>query len=268
MNRQLIALLTDFGLADTYVGSLKGSIASINPRANVVDLCHTISPQNIPEGAYVLRSVYRDYPRGTIFVCVVDPGVGSGRKPILVQTRDHFFIGPDNGIFSPIYRLEKKVRLFVLDKPRYYRHPVSHTFHGRDVFAPTAAWLSRLGNPRRVGTPMKRSPVTVDLPLPVWGRGGLRGEIIRFDHFGNIFTNIHRDDFRKIERFVAKGKLRLSVGGKKIPLLRFYAEGKRKRAPLVGLFSSSGFLEIAADCGSAAKILKKKAGSPVFLFFR
>lgn len=268
MPNALIALLTDFGNTDTYVGSLKGSIASINPRATVVDLCHTITPQNILEGAYVLRSVYRDYPAGTIFVCVVDPGVGSGRRAILVQTPRHFFIGPDNGIFSYLYRLEKKFSLFVLDKSRYYRHPVSQTFHGRDVFAPTAAWLSRLRNPRKIGTPMKRKPVTLALPLPVKVRDGLRGEIMRSDHFGNVFTNIHRDEFRKVERLYPNPRPFLLIGRKKIPLLRFYAEGTRRNARLVGVFSSSGFLEIAADCGSAKKNLKRKAGTPVFLFFR
>lgn len=276
-----ITLLTDFGLTDTYVGSLKGSIASINPRANVVDLCHTISPQNILEGAYVLRSVYRDYPRGTIFVCVVDPGVGSGRKAILLQTRDYFFIGPDNGIFSSIYRLEKKIGLFVLDKPRYYRHPVSHTFHGRDVFAPTAAWLSRLRNPRKIGTPMKRTPVTLALPEPKPVRGGLKGQIMRIDRFGNLMTNIHQDNLKTPSPFPGSagsprrlssrervGERVISIGGRVIPFGRFYAEGTRRKARLVGVFSSSGFLEIAADCGSAEKILRRKAGTPVFLFFR
>lgn len=277
----LIALLTDFGNTDTYVGSLKGSIAAINPRATVVDLCHTITPQNILEGAYVLRSVYRDYPAGTIFVCVVDPGVGSGRKAILLRARDHFFIGPDNGIFSYIYRLEKKFSLFVLDKPRYYRHPVSQTFHGRDIFAPTAAWLSRLRDPRKVGTPMKRRPVTLELPTPEPVRGRLSGRVMRADHFGNVFTNIHHDDLKtpspfpgsagSPRRLSSRERVRervISIGGRIIPFGRFYAEGTRRKARLVGVFSSSGFLEIAADCGSAQKILKSQIGDSFSICFR
>lgn len=251
-----ITLLSDFGDGDYFVGAMKGTILSVNPEANVVDISHGIQPQDIEAAAFTLLAGYKSFPAGTIHVAVVDPGVGSGRRPILVQAGNYSFVGPDNGIFSYIFDREADFRVFHLTSEHYFRQPVSATFHGRDIFAPVAAVLSLGTSPRKLGKEIG-DPVRLKALQPERLKSGrLRGRVIHIDRFGNCITNISRDDFTV--------PATLEIGRKTIKSFkRFFAdEGKDK---LFGVWGSAGFLELAANNASAAKLLAAKRGQSVYL---
>ncbi|HKZ03581.1 MAG TPA: SAM-dependent chlorinase/fluorinase [Pyrinomonadaceae bacterium] len=257
-----ISLLSDFGDGDYFVGAMKGTILSINPEARVVDISHSIQPQDIEAAAFTLLAGYQSFPAGAIHVAVVDPGVGSGRRPILVQAGNYFFVGPDNGIFSYIFDREADFTVFHLTNEQYFRQPVSATFHGRDIFAPVAAVLSLGISPRKLGKEIG-DPIRLQALQPERLKSGrLRGRVIHIDRFGNCITNIRRDDFT--------APATLEIGKKTIKSFkRFFAdegkdtdEGKDK---LFGVWGSAGFLELAANNASAAKLLRAKRGQPVFL---
>ncbi len=240
--RNLVVLLTDFGLKDHYVGVMKGVILSIAPQACIIDLSHEISPQNIMEGAYVLGVSYRYFPRGSIFVGVVDPGVGTSRRGICVEAGGYFFVGPDNGLFTLIYQKNSSYRVFSLQEGRFFRSKVSNTFHGRDIFAPVAAHLVRTRQPEEFG-PEVRDPVMLPWLWPKHTDKGIRGRIIYVDRFGNLITNICEKDLkgRRIKGVLFKDHL--------LPFCKTYAE-QHKGAP-VCLIGSDGYLEIAISQGSA-----------------
>lgn len=266
-SQPIIALLTDFGTTDTYVGSMKASIYGVNPQALVIDLCHSIGPQKILEAAFVLCMVYGDYPAGTIFVAVVDPGVGSERHPLLVETDRYLFIGPNNGIFSYIYQEEQIRRLLVLSNPQYFRPCVSSTFHGRDVFGPAAAWVSKKGILKNMGHPLADPPCTLDLPTPKIEHGDIIGQVMRIDCFGNLLTSIHQrdamamvEDGMHIFSHVLFANQFISTA---IPVSRYYAE--RPEGNLIAVWGSSGFLEIAANQGSAKAELHAELGEKIAL---
>ena len=186
----MITLTTDFGDADYYVPAMKGVILSINPAAEIVDLTHHIPPHDIYAAAFTLKCCYSDFPRDTIHLVVVDPGVGSNRRPIMVMTDNYKFVGPDNGVFSYIYQAEPVNRIVGFTTEHYFRQPVSNTFHGRDVFAPCAAYVSKLVEWRMMGEEVSE-PVRFNIPSPaVLGDGRIRGSVIHIDRFGNITTNI------------------------------------------------------------------------------
>ncbi|HLG30718.1 MAG TPA: SAM-dependent chlorinase/fluorinase, partial [Candidatus Brocadiales bacterium] len=191
--RHVITLLTDFGTKDSYVGIMKGIISGINPDANIIDLCHEIGRQDIFEGAYVLYSSYKFFPAGTIHVAVVDPGVGTKRKIICAKIRDYLFLAPDNGILSLVLTDEKPRLIIEVTNKKHFLPEISNTFHGRDIFAPVAAYLSRGINPLKLGkrlTKIKR----IELPHPDASKQGvLKGKVIYIDVFGNLITNIRRD---------------------------------------------------------------------------
>src|SRR3954469_15734453 len=190
----LITLLTDFGTADYFVGAMKGVILSINGDARIVDLTHEIPPHDIMSGAFTLAAACRNFPAGTIHVAVVDPGVGSARRPILVSSRHQLFVGPDNGLFSFIYQDEADKRVIHLTNESFFRRPVSATFHGRDVFAPVAAALSKGVAPEEFGPAIKdyvRLPEIKPRPL---GAGQLEASVIHLDRFGNCVTNLTRQE--------------------------------------------------------------------------
>ncbi len=256
-----IALLTDFGWEDNYVGIMKGVILKINPRAQVVDLCHAICPQDILQGALALKSAYRFFPSKTIFLAVVDPGVGSRRKALIVKTRDHFFVGPDNGLLSPVLEEERGAEIRAITNDRYFLKPLSQTFHGRDIFAPVAAWLSRGTAPSRFG-PQQRTFVHCHWPQPgvdrKKGRIGIRGEIIAIDHFGNLITNIEPKHLNTLRG----GGFRIKIKNKVINrLARSYAE--TPKGDFLAIVGSKGYLEIAINQGSAGKILKVVKGDSI-----
>ncbi len=264
----LITLLTDFGTADYFVAAVKGVILGVNPRARIVDITHDIPPHDIEAAAFTLLAACDSFPAGTIHVAVVDPGVGSSRRAILIRTRRQIFVGPDNGIFSYVCDDSAKTpmtpEIFHLTNAKYFRQPVSSTFNGRDVFAPVAAAFSNGVKPSDLGT---RITDYVRLP-PLKPRASQDGEvsarIIHIDHFGNCITNITSADLTA-EMIAAGAKLR--VKGKLVKSFRgYFAEEIGRGDKVFGIWGSAGFLEIAAANGSAAKFLKAKRGDPVIVF--
>jgi S-adenosyl-L-methionine hydrolase (adenosine-forming) len=259
MQNSPITLTTDFGTSDHFAGVMKGVILGIAPRARIVDITHEIEPFEVTEGAFVIAQAYRYFPRKTIHVVVVDPGVGSARRPILAEMAGQYFVAPDNGVLSMIFSREPhKVRH--ITKDRYFLHPVSRTFHGRDIFAPVAAHLASGITPARFGAIIHDH---LRLSFDQTQRTGKRswtGAILRVDRFGNLITNLHIDEFPSI----ATRPFELIVGLEKLTRLAVtFAEGNPGE-PTV-LVGSSGYLEVAANQASAAKRLGCGVGSPVEL---
>lgn len=261
--RQLITLLTDFGTADYFVAAMKGAIYSVHPEIEFIDISHEVPSHDIFGAAYTLRCCYDMFPRFTTHLVVVDPGVGSARRPILVMTDNYNFIGPDNGVFSYIYQLEQVNRVIHLDVEHYFRQPVSDTFHGRDVFAPVAAWHARGVDPRKMGVEIT-DYVRLEAPVPkAVAPTMLQGAVIHVDRFGNLVTNFTRDHLPP-ERVAAGARLR--VNGREIhQILGHYAEAEPKQP--FAYFGSQGYLEIAVQKSSAARALEARRGMPVDLAF-
>jgi S-adenosylmethionine hydrolase len=252
-----ISIMTDFGGP---VGVMKGVIWRIAPEAKIADISYYISPHNILEGALILDHQAFYFPDNTVHVAVVDPGVGTHRRPIAAQIGPQRFVGPDNGLFTPMYeRAERNhwpVQIIHLDKPEYWLPRVSNVFHGRDIFSPVAAHLANgvpLGN---LGTPID-DPARIPLPAPQCTDSEVIGQIILiFDNFGNIITNIHEDDIAGL------GEVKIQVGGVEIDgLVRTF--GERELGSLVAVVGSSGYLMIAEVNGSASRRLKASIGDRV-----
>jgi len=259
--QSIITLLTDFGTQDYFVGAMKGVILSANPAAQIVDLTHDIPPQNIHAGAFNLLAVYRDFPRCTIHVAVVDPGVGSNRHPILIECADQFFVGPDNGIFSWICEREGDFRAHHLTNERFFRHPTSKTFHGRDVFAPVAAALANGAKPGDVGPAVDSIVELESLNPGTTNDGKIEGRIIHIDRFGNCITNLTANHLCADNR-----SARLRVNDAEINSFReFFSEDPGTENELFMLLGSAGFIEIAARNASAANILNAHHGQSVVL---
>jgi len=259
MAKPILTLTTDFGLADHYVGVVKGVILSICPEARIVDISHEAAPFDIAEGAYLIAQAWRYFPQKTVHLVVVDPGVGTARRPIVMQAAGHFFVAPDNGVLSMIYSREKhKIRL--ISAERYFRRPVSHTFHGRDIFAPVAAHLAK-------GVPAARMGKTIDDYLrPLFekpqqtGKRTWSGRILKIDHYGNIVTNFSAADFPGLER----RDFLLTVGSRQVGVLaRNYAEAAQ--GELFAIVGSSGYLEVSGNQISAARQTGCQSGAPVEL---
>jgi S-adenosyl-L-methionine hydrolase (adenosine-forming) len=254
----VITLLTDFGTADYFVGAVKGAILSVNPQAVIVDITHEIPPQDIEAGAFMLLASYKTFPPGTIHVAVVDPGVGSERRPIVVSTNEQFFVGPDNGIFSYICDREPSHRTFHITEDKFFRRSPSSTFHGRDIFAPVAAALSNGVKPKELGSEIDDEVRLGSLNPVVQKDGKVQARIIHIDHFGNCITNITRDLFNEWKN------ARLLINGKTIRDFRnFYGESTHSNP--FAIWGSAGFLEISINGGSAAKILRAKRRDTVML---
>jgi S-adenosyl-L-methionine hydrolase (adenosine-forming) len=254
MAKPILTLTTDFGLADQYVGVMKGVILGICPQAQLVDISHEAKPFCVPDGAYLIAQAYRYFPPKTVHVVVVDPGVGTSRRPILLEAAGQYFVAPDNGVLSMIYSAEKhKIRL--ISAERYFRNPVSRTFHGRDIFAPVAAHVAAGVPPSRMGK------LIDDYLRPGFGkprRVGKRtwsGEVLRIDRFGNIITNFHASDFPDLE----KRTISLAIGPVEIPVLA-HTYSEAGPGELFLIFGSSGYLEVSLNEGSAAKKIVCEAG--------
>ncbi|HZH32056.1 MAG TPA: SAM-dependent chlorinase/fluorinase [Pyrinomonadaceae bacterium] len=260
----LVTLLTDFGTADYFAGALKGAILSVNPRARIVDITHEIPAHDIRAGAFTLLAAYESFPPGAIHLAVVDPGVGSARRPLLIATQNYFFIGPDNGLFSYACERERDVRVYHLMNEQFFRAPVSRTFHGRDIFAPVAGALSGGALPEAFGELIEDHMRLAPLAPVRDARGGWSAEVIHIDRFGNLITNITRPDVAGAE--FERGA-RLEVGGRVISSFRrFYAEaagGTAAAGELFAIWGSAGFLEIAAERASAALLLGVERGRTV-----
>jgi len=262
MRQPIVTLTTDFGLADHFTGAMKGVILSIEPRARIVDISHEIAPYSIPEAAFVLAQAYRCFPAGTVHVAVVDPGVGTSRRPILAEAARQFFVAPDNGVLSMVYAQEKhKVR--AVTRGAFFRKPVSQTFHGRDVFAPVAAHLAHGVEAARFGK-LISDYVRGDFAEPVSrGELGWTGCILKVDRFGNLITNFASAGFPDLDRRAFE----MRVGRQHVTAcLVNYAQGKPRQ--LFAIAGSSGFLEIAANQGSAAKLTGSAAGAKVSLVMK
>jgi len=259
MPKRIITLTTDFGTSDHFAGVMKGVISSIAPAAQLVDITHEIQPFEVPDGAFTIAEAYRYFPKRTIHVIVVDPGVGSTRRPILAEMGGQFFVAPDNGVLSLIFAREKsKVRHITND--RYFLHPVSRTFHGRDVFAPVAAHLAKGVLPAKFGKTIDdHLRLSFEKPART-GKRNWTGSILKVDRFGNLVTNLHIDDFPDI-RTRAFG---LNVGLQIVTRLALTFTDC-DHGDLFVLVGSSGYLEVATNQGSAAKALGCGAGSPVEL---
>ena len=253
----VITLTTDFGHNDWFVGTMKGVIATINPSAKVIDITHGIPSGDIRAGAFALMAGYGYFPRKTIHVAVVDPGVGSKRGTVAIETTDHIFLGPDNGVLSWAVRGEEIKSIRSIENRKLALKEISSTFHGRDVFAPAAAHLSKGIKVSRVGSP-RGDFQELAWPTPEYRDGALHGEVVYIDHFGNAITNIGTGElsgFNGVE-------IRTSVGRSVIEgRFQCYADGKPGRPEV--LVSSSGLLEIAINRGSAAAQLKLRVGTPV-----
>jgi hypothetical protein len=258
MKPPIITLLTDFDTKDHYVASMKGVILGINPLCVFVDISHRIRPQDIREGAFVLANAYSFFPRGTIHLCVIDPGVGGSRRPILVKTRDHSFVGPDNGLFGLVLLREKAEEIIILNQPDFFLPRVSSTFHGRDLFAPVAAHLSLGIRPESFG-PVTGTWKRLSAASPDVSSNRLSGEIIHIDAFGNLITSI---DETLLFRFLRGRPFSIKAGDRSIGgLCKTYRDaGKGELTALIG---SGGLLEIAVRDGDAGKKLKIKRGDPV-----
>ena len=276
---KIAAILTDFGTEDSYVATMKAVMLAIEPDLQIVDITHAIQPQNIREGAFALMNSYRYFPEGTVFCVVVDPGVGSARKPIAVRCDGYHFVAPDNGLLS--YSLDKLAAAYQavsLDNPAYHLPKASHTFHGRDIFAPAAARLAR--DPACLMDMGQKLERILSLPKPQlsYTRHGVTGEVMRIDHFGNIITSIgllrqmDDDELSFVALWHAGSQtLRLSAASAIVTIhshcihgiCRAYHEAQLGAA--LALIDSNGFLEIGANQGNAADLLDAAQGDKVML---
>lgn len=265
MARPVIALLTDFGLIDTYVGELKGAALSVNPDATIVDITHHVPPQDVHAGAFLLGVAVGAFPAGTVFVAVVDPGVGSARRPLLVETPRGAFVGPDNGIFTRVvWRQDEEgpsasapaslptgVRAWRLTNPAYRRGRVSNTFHGRDVFAPAAAHYAS-GVPAETLGEAVEAIWRLPVPQPDARDGVVTGEVVHVDHYGNLVTNIPAGMLPR--------EAVVEVRGQRIDGLSSHYDTTK---PLVALVGSHATLEVAKPGGSAAETTGAGRGAQV-----
>ena len=246
----MIALLTDFGLEDSFVASMKAVIYSINPNAKIVDITHSVSPQNIKEAAFHLKVCYKYFPKGTIFVCVVDPGVGSNREPMLLKTDEYIFLAANNGLLSPIIQNNSKFVCFNLSE-NFKSIDISNTFHGRDIFAPAAAHLSIDKNRYNLAKAMDSSELVV-FPKPFLKQNEgscIETEIQHIDHFGNLITSITSEHLTDSQFH----SLSFKFNNQKIKCLFSKCYSEAKKGELIAYIGSSGFLEIAVRNGSAAR---------------
>jgi len=264
--KPIITLLTDFGTADYFVGAVKGAILTVNPEASIVDITHEVPPHDIASAAFTLMAVCSTFPTGTIHVAVVDPGVGSSRRAMVVRAREQLFVGPDNGIFSYVLESSPEPEAFHLDRPAFFRHPVSQTFNGRDVFAPVAAALASGIEPEELGTRISDAVRLPSLETTVSTDGHVHARIIHIDRFGNCVTNLTPAEL-SAEMIAAGANLRVNDSVVK-QFKDFFAEGVDGGESLFGIWGSAGFLEIAAMNDSAARLLNAKRGDAVTVWTR
>ncbi|NOY98090.1 MAG: SAM-dependent chlorinase/fluorinase [Chloroflexi bacterium] len=263
----IVSITTDFGTEDGFVGTMKGVIWGICPEAKIADISHEVPPQNVRSAALLLLGSTEYFPEGTVHVVVVDPGVGTARRPIAARIGGQIYVAPDNGVLTLLYeRAEaegREVAIVHLDKPEYYLPVVSTTFHGRDIFAPCGAHLA-CGVPlHEMGTPIA-DPVRLTLPKPVRTESGLVGEIIHIDHFGNLASNIRAEHLG--QALDKKDEICINVCGVEINGM-VDAFGERQVGELTVLMNSEGYLEVSVVNGNAAAQLNAKTGDPIEALF-
>jgi S-adenosyl-L-methionine hydrolase (adenosine-forming) len=256
----IVTLTTDFGTSDHLVGAMKGVILNINPAARIVDINHSVVPFDILDGALSIASAYKYFPSRTIHVIIVDPGVGTDRRPIMVSGEKQFFVAPDNGVLSMIYEREAcTVRHITAE--HYFLNPVSPTFHGRDIFAPAAGWLSKAFQTEAFGE-VVTDFVRFTLPKAKTNGKSVKGVVLRVDTFGNLMTNLSAEDIPI--GALDGGPIKLAVNGKQVPnFARTFASGNQGEP--IAVLGSAGYVEIAVNRGNAARTLGVNRGAEVTL---
>jgi S-adenosyl-L-methionine hydrolase (adenosine-forming) len=253
----MITLTSDFGLKDPYVAEMKGVILSINPKAALVDITHEIDKFNIRMAAFILASAAPYFPQGTVHLAVVDPGVGTERRAIVIQTKKAFLVGPDNGVLMIAAQNQEIESIHQLSNPNLMLPKTSNTFHGRDIFAPAAAYIDKGVQPSEFGPEIK-DPVISQFSTVKHGSDGLRGEVLQIDGFGNIITNVKEEN-------LVKGKLNVKLPkvSLKIKFAKKYGEAEPQKP--IFLVGSHGFVEIALNQGNAAAKFHVKAGDKIIV---
>lgn len=260
---RIVTLTTDFGLQDHYVGTMKGVVLNINPEAKLVDISHSVQAFDVLDGALTITQAYRYFPSETIHLVVVDPGVGSSRRPILVTTERHIFVAPDNGVLSLVYERETRLSVRHITAEHYFLQPVSATFHGRDIFARVAAYLSKGVEAAKFGDEITDF-VRFAAPKPkAVNERMLRGVVLKVDKFGNVVTNLTPQDAPALFQ-AATPRFKIMLGEQAISELKTaYAEGTPGQ--VFAIVGSMGYLELAANRASAADLLGAKKGMEVGL---
>ena len=250
----IVTLTTDFGTKDWYVGAMKGVILSRFPACSIVDITHDVDPGDVLSAGFALKNAAPCFPPGSVHLAVVDPGVGGQRRPIVVETERFCFVGPDNGLFSPLLEGSDRGIVRVIRREDLYVQPVSGTFHGRDIFAPAAAYLAKGGDPDEIGEKID-DLIRVDLPAPRWDKGHVTGHIAHIDRFGNGVTNIPYADIE--QRFGKGAALDIRIGNQRFTEIRKTYTDVSEGRPLV-VVGSSGVLEVSINRGDAGRKLKLK----------
>jgi S-adenosyl-L-methionine hydrolase (adenosine-forming) len=259
--RPIITLTTDYGTNDHLVGTLKGVILKINPDANIVDISHNVAPYDLLDGALAIGSAYSYFPARTIHVVVVDPGVGTDRRPLLVSGETQYFVAPDNGVLSLVYEREESLLVRHANVEHYYLQPVSKTFHGRDIFAPIAAWLSKGSQAASMGDEITDHKKFA-MPKPKGADGGLKGVVLRVDSFGNLITNFRPEDLPASA--LENGTVQFQIGSQTVTrLVDTFAKGNPGEP--FAYIGSNGFVEFGVNRGNACKALGAGRGVPVTL---
>jgi S-adenosylmethionine hydrolase len=263
--QRIVTLTTDFGTSDHFVGTIKGVILNINPSAQVVDICNSVNSYDLLDGAITISQAYNYYPPNTIHMVVVDPGVGTTRRPILVNTGRHLFVAPDNGVLSLIYEREERCLVRHISAEHYFLQPVSNTFHGRDVFAAAAGYLSKGVEPQKMGDEIT-DYVRFAAPKPKPASDKLiKGVIIKVDKFGNLITNFTAHDVPLLLAESPK-PFKILIGKSEVTKLRTaYAQGSP--GEVFAILGSMGYLEIATNRGSAARTIGADKGTEVGVLF-
>jgi S-adenosylmethionine hydrolase len=259
LTRPIITLTTDYGTGDHLVGVMKGVILSINPEVQIVDITHGVLAHDILDGALTIGQAYNYFPPKTIHVVVVDPGVGTPRRPILVASDQHYFVAPDNGVLSAVYDQTEALYAWHITSEHYFRNPISNTFHGRDVFAPVAAWLSKSWQTSAFGDPITDF-TRFGIPKPKANGNTIKAVVLKVDNFGNLITNVKAEDAPALT--AADGKFTIRVGSGEVKkVLQTFAQGTPGEA--FGVIGSSGYLEISLNKGNAARSLGAVRGAEV-----
>lgn len=258
---RIITLLTDFGLRDHYVAAMKGVIMGLNPDARLVDISHLVPPQDVHTGAFLLGQAFSFFPAWTVHLAVVDPGVGTSRRVLAATADGSYFVAPDNGILSYVKKYSEDFQAYEVTADHYYRKPVSSTFHGRDIFAPVAAWVARDVPLRQLGDEIE-DPVLLKIPDPENVKEGLmQAAILAVDHFGNLVTNLTPDHLPEL---VPEQPLPFKVLTGKNEVTRFYTTyGEAEKGEIFLVIGSSGYLEISMKGAPAAATMGLKPGSPI-----
>lgn len=262
-NRPIITLTTDFGLNDHFVGTIKGVILDIVPEAEIVDISHAVQPFDVLDGALAIAQSYAYFPVGTVHMVVVDPGVGTARRPIIVSTDRHHFVAPDNGVLSLVYAREERVRARHVTAGHYFLQPISSTFHARDIFSPIAAYLAKGVDPEKFGDEISDfTRFNAPKPKPV-DEKTMRGVVLKVDRFGNLITNITPQDFPALFE-ASRPPFKITVGQREVTEIHAnYAEGEPNE--IFGILGSMGYLEIAANRAAAAQLAGAGKGSEIII---